>query len=217
MKKIIMMAAAALLLLQSCGSLGNLGMLGGNQTGTTTTNTGGNVLGNLGGNALGGLLDLIVGGVKFSQQDIVGSWYYVEPACAFTSENVLAKAGGAVAAKTVNGKLQSVYNSLKISNSNTQLTFDQSGNFSGKIAGIPLSGTYTFDSSNGQIVMKATLITLNAFITRSTSGMNFTFESKKILSLLQTVSAFSGNSTLSTIGDISKSFDGVRVGFAMRK
>lgn len=47
--------------------------------------------------------------------------------------------------------------------------------------------------------------------------MNFTFESKKILTLLQTVSAISGNTTLSTIGDISKQFNGVRLGFAMKK
>ncbi|MDD4534325.1 MAG: DUF4923 family protein, partial [Prevotella sp.] len=34
---------------------------------------------------------------------------------------------------------------------------------------------------------------------------------------LQTVSALSGNTTLSTIGDISQNFDGVRLGFDMAK
>ena len=212
MMKKMMMAAVAALMLQSCG-MTNPGVNGGSQMGGTTTNNSGS---SIGSNALGGLLDLVVGSVKLSQTDIIGTWSYVEPACAFTSENLLAKAGGSVAAKTVNEKLQPVYNSLHISSGNTQLTFNENGQFTGKIGGFPMSGTYTFDATNGLVKMKS-LTTFTAHLTRSTQGMNFTFESKKILTLLQTVSALSGNTSLSTIGDISKQFNGVRLGFAMKK
>lgn len=212
MMKKMMMAVVAALMLQGCG-MTNPGVNGGSQMGGTTTNNSGS---SIGSNALGGLLDLVVGSVKLSQADIVGTWSYVEPACAFTSENLLAKAGGSVAAKTVNEKLQPVYNSLHISSGNTQLTFNENGQFTGKIGGFPMSGTYTFDAANGLVKMKS-LTTFTAHLTRSTQGMNFTFESKKILTLLQTVSAISGNTTLSTIGDISKQFNGVRLGFAMKK
>ena len=212
MMKKMMMAVVAALMLQSCG-MTNPGVNGGSQMGGTTTNNSGS---SIGSNALGGLLDLVVGSVKLSQADIIGTWSYVEPACAFTSENLLAKAGGSVAAKTVNEKLQPVYNSLHISSGNTQLTFNENGQFTGKIGGFPMSGTYTFDAANGLVKMKS-LTTFTAHLTRSTHGMNFTFESKKILTLLQTVSALSGNTSLSTIGDISKQFSGVRLGFAMKK
>lgn len=212
MMKKMMMAAVAALMLQSCG-MTNPGVNGGSQMGGTTTNNSGS---SIGSNALGGLLDLVVGSVKLSQADIIGKWSYVEPACAFTSENLLAKAGGSVAAKTVNEKLLPVYKSLHISSGNTQLTFNENGQFTGKIGGFPMSGTYTFDAANGLVKMKS-LTTFTAHLTRSTHGMNFTFESKKILTLLQTVSALSGNTSLSTIGDISKQFNGVRLGFAMRK
>lgn len=212
MMKKMMMAAVAALMLQSCG-MTNPGVNGGSQMGGTTTNNSGS---SIGSNALGGLLDLVVGSVKLSQADIIGTWNYVEPACAFTSENLLAKAGGSVAAKTVNEKLLPVYKSLHISSGNTQLTFNENGQFTGKIGGFPMSGTYTFDAANGLVKMKS-LTTFTAHLTRSTHGMNFTFESKKILTLLQTVSALSGNTTLSTIGDISKQFSGVRLGFAMKK
>ena len=211
MKKMMMVAVAALML-QGCG-MTNPGVNGGSQMGGTTTNNSGS---SIGSNALGGLLDLVVGSVKLSQADIIGTWSYVEPACAFTSENLLAKAGGSVAAKTVNEKLLPVYKSLHISSGNTQLTFNENGQFTGKIGGFPMSGTYTFDAANGLVKMKS-LTTFTAHLTRSTHGMNFTFESKKILTLLQTVSALSGNATLSTIGDISKQFSGVRLGFAMKK
>ena len=212
MMKKMMMAAVAALMLQGCG-MTNPGVNGGSQMGGTTTNNSGS---SIGSNALGGLLDLVVGSVKLSQADIIGKWSYVEPACAFTSENLLAKAGGSVAAKTVNEKLLHVYNSLHISSGNTQLTFNENGQFTGKIGGFPMSGTYTFDAANGLVKMKS-LTTFTAHLTRSTQGMNFTFESKKILTLLQTVSALSGNTSLSTIGDISKQFSGVRLGFAMKK
>ena len=212
MMKKMMMAAVAALMLQGCG-MTNPGVNGGSQMGGTTTNNSGS---SIGSNALGGLLDLVVGSVKLSQADIIGTWSYVEPACAFTSENLLAKAGGSVAAKTVNEKLLPVYKSLHISSGNTQLTFRENGQFTGKIGGFPMSGTYTFDAANGLVKMKS-LTTFTAHLTRSTQGMNFTFESKKILTMLQTVSALSGNTSLSTIGDISKQFNGVRLGFAMRK
>ena len=212
MMKKMRMAAVAALMLQGCG-MTNPGVNGGSQMGGTTTNNSGS---SIGSNALGGLLDLVVGSVKLSQADIIGKWSYVEPACAFTSENLLAKAGGSVAAKTVNEKLLPVYKSLHISSGNTQLTFNENGQFTGKIGGFPMSGTYTFDAANGLVKMKS-LTTFTAHLTRSTHGMNFTFESKKILTLLQTVSALSGNTSLSTIGDISKQFSGVRLGFAMKK
>lgn len=212
MMKKMMMAAVAALMLQGCG-MTNPGVNGGSQMGGTTTNNSGS---SIGSNALGGLLDLVVGSVKLSQADIIGTWSYVEPACAFTSENLLAKAGGSVAAKTVNEKLLPVYKSLHISSGNTQLTFNENGQFTGKIGGFPMSGAYTFDAANGLVKMKS-LTTFTAHLTRSTHGMNFTFESKKILTLLQTVSALSGNTSLSTIGDISKQFSGVRLGFAMKK
>lgn len=212
MIKKMMMAVVAALMLQGCG-MTNPGVNGGSQMGGTTTNNSGS---SIGSNALGGLLDLVVGSVKLSQADIIGTWSYVEPACAFTSENLLAKAGGSVAAKTVNEKLLPVYKSLHISSGNTQLTFRENGQFTGKIGGFPMSGTFTFDATNGLVKMKS-LTTFTAHLTRSTHGMNFTFESKKILTLLQTVSALSGNTSLSTIGDISKQFNGVRLGFAMKK
>lgn len=43
------------------------------------------------------------------------------------------------------------------------------------------------------------------------------FESKKVLTLFQTMAAVSGNRTAQVVGDISKNYDGVRVGFDLKK
>jgi hypothetical protein len=56
-----------------------------------------------------------------------------------------------------------------------------------------------------------------AYTKRTVNGMSILFESKKLLTVLQTVAAISGNATLQTIGDLSTNYNGVRLGFDMKK
>ena len=217
------MLAAVLLLASGCntGLLGNMGM-GNGTTGETGNGTLGDVLGGILGGVLGGLgsqntidglLGLVIGSVKVNEQELYGAWCYSEPACAFTSENLLAKAGGAVAAEHCKEKLLPVYNTLGINAQNTQFQFTQDHQFAGKVKGIPLSGSYTYDPASGTIKLQTMLFSTNAYITRTQRGLGLTFESKNLLKVLQTVAALSGNSTLQTVGDLSKQYEGVRLGF----
>lgn len=222
MKKIyISLIAGLALLASSCGP----GMMNGMDGGTTTNGSGsglGNVLSGVLGsianqNTANSLLDLVIGKIKITQSQLVGNWKYTEPGCAFTSEKLLAQAGGAVAAGKVKEKLQPVYTSIGVKSSNTYFTFGADGKFQAKVCGLPLSGTYVLDENNGSVKFNATLVSLTGYVTRTTHGVALTFESKKLLSVLQTVSALSGNSTIKTIGDLSSQFDGVRVGFELAK
>ena len=215
------MLAAVMLLCSGCntGLLGGLGGLGGDD-GTGSGGTLGDVLGGILGvlgsqNTVDGLLGLVIGSVKVNEQELYGAWYYTAPGCAFTSENLLAKAGGAVAAENCKEKLAPVYNSLGISAQNTQFQFTQDHQFQAYVKGIPLSGTYTYDPDNATIKIKTMLFSSNVYVTRTTHGLGFTFESKNLLKVLQTIAAMSGNSTLQTVGDLSKQYDGVRLGFEM--
>ena len=215
-KSIFTTIIAMTIALTGCG-VGNMM----NQGGTSATGSGGGLGGVLGSvlggvvnaNTAGGLLDMVIGHVKLDQRELVGTWVYSEPGCAFTSENLLAKAGGSVAATQVKQRLATVYNSVGIASNNTYFAFDQNGRFEAKVRGIPLSGTYTFEPNNSKINLKTTLFTIPAFVTRTTNGLSLTMESKKLLNVLQTVTALTGNSTLSTVGELSKNFDGVRMGF----
>lgn len=129
----------------------------------------------------------------------------------------MAKAGGEIVATQIEEKLSAEYAKLGFKKSNTYITFNEDGTFSGKIDGKSLSGNWTFDENTQALKLSGLLLSLNGYATRNASGISILFESKKILTLLQTVAALSGNSTLSTIGDISKNYDGVRVGFDMTK
>ena len=226
MKKIYStLLAAVMLLCSGCetgllGNLGGLGGLGGGDDGTASGGTLGSVLGGILGvlgsqNTVDGLLGLVIGSVKVNESELYGAWYYTQPGCAFTSENLLAKAGGAVAAETCKEKLLPVYNTLGISSQNTQFQFNQDHQFAAYVKGIPLNGTYTYDPTTATIRVKTMLFSSNVYVTRTTRGLAFTFESKNLLKVLQAIAAMSGNSTLQTVGDLSKQFDGVRLGFDM--
>ena len=226
MKKIYStLLAAVMLLCSGCetgllGNLGGLGGLGGGDDGTASGGTLGSVLGGLLGvlgsqNTVDGLLGLVIGSVKVNESELYGAWCYTQPGCAFTSENLLAKAGGAVAAETCKEKLLPVYNTLGISSQNTQFQFTQDHQFAAYVKGIPLNGTYTYDPTTATIKVKTMLFSSNVYVTRTTRGLAFTFESKNLLKVLQAIAAMSGNSTLQTVGDLSKQFDGVRLGFDM--
>lgn len=159
----------------------------------------------------------VIGLDKVSAQNLIGSWSYSGPGCAFTSENLLAKAGGEVAAAQIEEKVKPYYDQVGISASNTQITFNQDGTFSSRIAGTNFSGTYTFDESSQQIKLKGMLLSINCYTKREINGISILFEAKKLLTVLQTMSALSGNANLQTIGDLSKQYDGVRVGFDMKR
>ena len=65
--------------------------------------------------------------------------------------------------------------------------------------------------------MAGLILNFTAYAKRNTDGIALLFESKKVLTLIQTLAAMSNNETVKTIGEISKNYDGVRIGFAFKK
>ena len=61
------------------------------------------------------------------------------------------------------------------------------------------------------------LLSVNCYAKREMSGISILFEGKKLLSLLQTLATLSGNQNLETVSEISKNYEGVRVGFDMNR
>ncbi|MBQ4223641.1 MAG: DUF4923 family protein [Prevotella sp.] len=207
MKKRNMIAmAVAAIMMAGCGGMG---------TGTGADN--GILNGVDASSALGNILGSVLGINKVSETTILGTWKYAGPGCAFTSDNLLAKAGGEVAAQKVKAQLQSHYSSLGLNSSNTYISFKEDKTFSGKVDGKTLSGTYTLDVNTGQITLKTLLLTMNGYVNLNTTGMSLLFESQKLLTILQGLGALSGNTTMSAVGELSKNYKGVRIGFDMAR
>ena len=105
------------------------------------------------------------------------------------------------------------YQTLGLSSANTYVQFNSDNTFTASFGSTPFSGTYTFDPASSKVVLKSLLFNINCYAKKNTQGIALLFEASKLLTILQTVSAISGNATLGTIGDLSKSYDGVRLGF----
>ena len=181
--------------LVNCGNLGSM------MTGTGVVNA----------------ISSVIGLDKVRAQNLIGNWTYSGPGCAFISKDLLAKAGGEVAAVQIEEKLLPYYQQAGISTSNTIISFKEDGSFSARIAGTPFSGSYTFDEATQQIKLKTLLLSMNCYAKKEMNGISILFEANKLLTILQTMSALSGNKDMQTLGDFSKKYDGVRIGFDLRK
>lgn len=186
------------------------GVLGGLLGGGTTT----------GSSIINGILNNVIGSATFSQADLCAhTWKYSKPGCAFTSENLLAKAGGEIAASKIEEDLSKYYSKFGFSKSNTYFTFKTDGTFAAKIDGKSWNGTYTFDEKTHAIQLKGLLLSASGFATRTANGISLLFEQKKLLTLIKTLSKLNltGSTTMSAVSSIVDNYDGVRIGFEMTK
>lgn len=201
-------------------------------TAATTSNAGSAVAGILGavlgGNSnssssagssiINGILNNVIGSGTFCKQDLCAhTWKYSKPGCAFTSENLLAQAGGEIAANKVEEKLSEYYSKFGFSSSNTYFTFKTDGTFAAKIDGKSWQGNYTFDEKTHAIQMKGLILSMSGYATKTANGISLLFDQKKLLNLIKTIGSLKGNSTLSALGTIANNYDGMRVGFEMTK
>lgn len=208
------------MLVTGCVGMGS-NMAGGSSSSTSSSTTG-DVLGEILGTVtdketLENVLSRVIGADKLSKEQLCGTWKYDGPGCAFTSENALARAGGEVVATQIEKRLEAEYAKFGLKPGNTYITFNQDGTFKSKIGGRSWNGNYTYNPQTNALAMRGLLLSLNGFVMRNGLGISVLFESQKLLSLIQTISTFSGNATLGSISDISKNYDGVRLGFDMSK
>jgi hypothetical protein len=215
-----LIAAAVCMLTTGCGGLDSnvRGGASSSSASRSTDDVWGGIAGAMtNGETIANVLSNVIGIDKVSKTQLYGTWKYDGPGCAFTSDKALARAGGAVVATQIEEKLAAHYAHLGLNAGNTYITFGKDGTFSSKLDGKRWNGNYTYDAKTGALTMEGLMLNLNGFVTRNGSGISVLFESKKLLSWIRTMSVLSGNSTLSAIGDISKNYDGVRIGFDMNR
>lgn len=150
--------------------------------------------------------------------DMTGTWMYSGSAIEFESDNLLNKAGGAVAAGVAEKKLDEQLAKAGIKNGQMTYTFNADSTFTAKLGARSLKGTYSYDASTKQVNMKfAKLIPLHAKVNCTSSTMDLLFDSDKLLKLITLLSSKSNNSTLKTISSLAGSYDGMMLGFTLNK
>lgn len=150
--------------------------------------------------------------------DMTGSWSYTSAAIEFKSDNLLQKAGGAVAATAAEKKLDEQLAKAGIKAGQMSFTFAADSTFNVNIGKKNLKGTYSYDSSTQKVNLKfVKLIAMNAKVSTTSSNMNLLFDSDKLLKLLTFLSSKSSNATLKGIGSLANKYDGMMTGFSMTR
>ena len=204
----------------------------GTTTGSTNSNnaaleTGMGVLGALltGGNttdATSSLLTGVIGALTNNAQSgsIIGTWVYAEPSVEFTSQNLLAQAGGMVAANQMVSKLAPYYEKVGIKPGTFTMTFNQDNTCIITIAGKTQQANYTYDKNAHTLRITGQVIGLSfgtAYATVSNTQMSVTLDSSKLLDVAKNVTAKSQNSTMNAISSIADTFNGMKTGFKFVK
>lgn len=161
-----------------------------------------------------GLKDLLNGisnvaeqitGKSTTVESIAGTWTYDSPQMKLESDNVLAKLG-------------TVYK--KVGLDKISITFNADSTYTSTINGRETAGTYSLDTKNKTLTMKTRLgLSLKTHVNVSGDHMTLLFESEKLMDGLKTVTNMAAqvNSTASTINSLIKSYDGISLGFKLKK
>lgn len=167
---------------------------------------------------LSGVAKAVVGNKATTASSIIGTWTYSGPECQFESENLLAKAGGEMAAKEVEEKMIAVYN--KVDMNNIRYTFNEDGTYSYQMKKRTVTGSYVFDDAAKTITMTGKLgLKTVAYVTVTGNDMSMVFKADKLMSILKTITGAASkvNSTAATINSVAEAYDGLMLGFELKK
>ena len=167
---------------------------------------------------LSGVAKAVVGNKATRASSVIGTWTYSGPECQFESENLLAKAGGEMAAKEVEEKMIAVYN--KVGMNNIRYTFNEDGTYSYQMKKRTVTGSYVFDDAAKTITMTGKLgLKTVAYVTVTGNDMSMVFKADKLMSILKTITGAASkvNSTAATINSVAEAYDGLMLGFELKK
>ena len=168
---------------------------------------------------LSGVAKAVVGDKATTAASLVGTWDYVGPDCQLKGDDVLTNIGGEAAGEEVEEKVEAIYNKAGLNT--IQFTFNEDNTCSYTVKGKKVEGTYEFDAEAKTVTIKAGKlgVKVTAHIVTLGSNMSFVFDADKILSVVKTITGVASkiNSSAATINALASKFDGMMVGFELKK
>ena len=154
---------------------------------------------------LSGAVKQVVGDKATTETSLIGTWTYVGPDCQLKGDDLLKNIGGDAAGVEVEKKMEPIYEKTGL---NT-------------IQGKKVEGTYEFDPEAKTITIQAGRLKVKtiAHVVTLGSNMSFVFDANKIFSVVKTITgaASSLNASASTVSKLLEEFDGMMIGFELKK
>ena len=154
-----------------------------------------------------------------TKKSLVGTWTYEEPAIQFESKNLLDQAGGVVASQNVADNITPYFEALGLKTGSFTIDLRKDNTCTFSVGNSSLDGTYEFDDETKKLSMKAGIIPLpTAYISVVNNQMGLTFDSSKLLGLVQLLgSASPKESTLASVSKLAGTYDGMKTGFTFTR
>lgn len=166
----------------------------------------------------------VTGGMKLSVDNLSGTWTYVKPAVNLKGDDALKNVAGSLATSELEKKLEENCEKVGISEGMFSYTFNTDSTFNCNIKGKSLNGTYSLNAEAKTVQMKfgsksgkLNLLKMNAEVVLMNNQLTLLFEADKLLDFLAKLSSLSGSATLQSITKLTDQYDGISLGFELKK
>lgn len=167
----------------------------------------------------------VTGGKKLNIENLQGTWTYVNPAIQLEGDNALKNVAASLAATEAEKKMKEYCAKVGIVEGIFNYTFQNDSTFTNTLKKGNLSGTYALDADSRTLSLnytlgkkkKRTLTTLTAQVVVTNGQLTLLFNADKLLKFLSMVSSVSNSSTLQAINKLAEQYNGMLLGFDLKK
>ena len=161
----------------------------------------------------------VTGGKKLT----AGTWTYVDPAIQLEGDNALKNVAASVASSEMEKKLKDYCAKIGIIEGAFNYTFNTDSTFTSVLKSCTLKGTYSFNADDKTMELhygkigKSKLTTMTAHVVVTNDQLSLLFNADKLLDFLTKLSAVSKNTTLQALNKLASQYDGLMMGFELKK
>ncbi|GGK09590.1 DUF4923 family protein [Parabacteroides faecis] len=165
----------------------------------------------------------VTGGKKLTVENLAGTWTYTNPAVQLEGDNALKNVAGSVAAGELEKKLKTYCAKVGIVEGMFNYVFNNDSTFTNALKKKTLKGTFSINPDEKTVELKYALggklkvTTLTAHVVISGDELSLLFNADKLLDFLSKISSISDNTTLKMVNKLASEYDGMMLGFELKK
>lgn len=220
-KKLVLFLATVAVMMPSLASAQSIkDILSGLGKSDSTETSAGQSSGKLGD--ILGTIGKITGNDKVTISSLAGHWSYQGPAVSFKSDNFIKKAGGVAGATAIEKKIEPYFDKAGLQN--LAIEFGADSTFTMTVKKAKFTGTLSTTGDGHSFVFsfkaagKIKLGNMTGYVAKeSADKISLTFDATKLITLVDKIASISGNSSLKAASSLLNSYDGMTVGFKLKK
>ena len=158
----------------------------------------------------------VTGGKAVTFENLQGTWMYVNPALQLEGDNALKNVAGSLAATEAEKKMKEYCAKVGIVEGVFNYVFNSDSTFTSALKRGSLKGTYSVSPEDKTVTLRYTVGNKKLTVSTLTAHVVL-FNADKLLKFLSTVSSISSNTTLKAINKLASEYDGMMLGFDLKK